>query len=83
MSPIPSIMSLMASPKQQITKNVFIKPYESPTAETAGKTYNYFFNRSASKVSVLVYFILNILTFRIVGSKSNKYGNQRQEKVDG
>lgn len=49
-SPMPSVKSLMASPIHQVTKNVFIKSYESPGSKSSGgKCYSYFFSRSASK----------------------------------
>lgn len=52
LSPLPAPKSNLVSPKLQVRKNVFIKPYdaeESPNL-SGKKVLNYYFSRSPSKV---------------------------------
>ncbi|XP_017779685.1 PREDICTED: retinoblastoma-like protein 2 [Nicrophorus vespilloides] len=49
LSPLPLVTSLIASPRHQIIKNVFVKPFESPNNGTNGSSYSYSFSRSSSK----------------------------------
>ncbi|GJQ66563.1 hypothetical protein Trydic_g4544 [Trypoxylus dichotomus] len=50
LSPLPVVKPLIASPKTEIQKNIFIKPYDSPTKVfNSGRIMQYCFNRSTSE----------------------------------
>lgn len=50
LSPLPSVKTLMVSPRHQVAKNVYIKAYESPNNNLGSENKSsYVFNRSASK----------------------------------
>ncbi|KAI4468667.1 retinoblastoma-associated protein rb -related [Holotrichia oblita] len=55
LSPLPVVKPLIASPKTEIQKNIFIKPYDSPTkAFNTGRVMHYCFNRSTSEVGFTI-----------------------------
>lgn len=63
LSPLPLLVNNnLASPRCQITNNLFIMPYDTPTNNgvNKGKTLEYHFSRSPSKVSISIKTYLQI-----------------------
>lgn len=52
LSPLPAPKANLVSPKMQVRKNVFIKPYDAVESPNLGgrRVLNYYFSRSPSKV---------------------------------
>ncbi|XP_022907800.2 retinoblastoma-like protein 1 isoform X1 [Onthophagus taurus] len=83
LSPLPSEKVLRASPRTEILRNVFLKPYESPTGLINNEhTMNYCFNRSTSAELKEINATVNSAKRQLPEEFDlNRRNNQKQSKI--